>query len=289
MKKYYSFGELLVDYRIYSGLSQAEFASKIDVDIRTVQRWESDQTLVKSEKEEAIIDVTLFPYQLIRNLNASIPIPTYYDFRINKYALTELNEELPKAAWFKQQLENSTDRIRAFDYESDYDYIAKYMEFHKELPNNIKEVIHESAKIIPDMNLIITDDSGYYSGHSLIFPINIKTYNNLKSKKILEKEITVDNLVNYRTQDLIILYGFDLTADSNDNMFYIVNHLFRFLRDLPNQNYLYCTTALRYDTYKLVDNLGLKIVWEEEKEKNNLGLESSRRFQEGNFREFLKE
>ncbi len=288
MKKYYSFGELLVDYRIYSGLSQAEFASKIDVDIRTVQRWESDQTLVKSEKEEAIIDVTLFPYQLIRNLNASIPIPTYYDFRINKYALTELNEELPKAAWFKQQLENSTDRIRSFDYESDYDYIAKYMEFHKELPKNIKEVIRESAKIIPDMNLIITDDSGYYSGHSLIFPINRKTFNNLKSKKILEHEITVDDLVNYKTQDLIILYGFDLTADSNDNMFYIVNHLLRFLRDLPNQNYLYCSTALRYDSYKLVDNLGLKIVWEEEKEKNNLGLESSRRFQEGDFREFLK-
>jgi len=288
MKKYYSFGELLVDYRIYSGLSQAEFASKIDVDIRTVQRWESDETLIKPEKEEAIIDVTLFPYQLIRNLNASIPIPTYYDFRINKYALTELNEELPKAAWFKQQLENSTDRIRAFDYESDYDYIAKYMEFHKELPKNIKEVIRESAKIIPDMNLIITDDSGYYSGHSLIFPINRKTYNNLKSKKILENEITVDDLVNYKMQDLIILYGFDLTADSNDNMFYIVNHLLRFLRDLPNQNYLYCTTALRYDSYKLVDNLGLKIVWEEEKEKNNLGLESSRRFQEGDFREFLK-
>jgi len=288
MKKYYSFGELLVDYRIYSELSQAEFASKIDVDIRTVQRWESDQTLIKPEKEEAIIDVTLFPYQLIRNLNASIPIPTYYDFRINKYALTELNEELPKAAWFKQQLENSTDRIRAFDYESDYDYIAKYMEFHKELPKNIKEVIRESAKIIPDMNLIITDDSGYYSGHSLIFPINRKTYNNLKSKKILENEITVDDLVNYKMQDLIILYGFDLTADSNDNMFYIVNHLLRFLRDLPNQNYLYCTTALRYDSYKLVDKLGLKIVWEEEKEKNNLGLESSRRFQEGDFREFLK-
>jgi len=288
MKKYYSFGELLVDYRKYSGLSQSEFASKIDVDIRTIQRWESDQTLVKPEKEEAIIEVTLFPYQLIRNLNALIPIPTYYDFRINKYALTELNEELPAAEWFKQQLENSTDRIRPFDYESDYDYIAKYMEFHKELPNNIKEVIRESAKIIPDMNLIITDESGYYSGHSLIFPINHQTFNNLKSKKIWENEITVADLVNYKTQDLIILYGFDLTADSNDNMFYIVNHLLRFLRDLPNQNYLYCATALRYDSYKLVDNLGLKIVWEEEKEKNNLGLESSRRFQEGDFRDFLK-
>lgn len=287
MKKYYSFGELLVDYRIYSDLSQTDFASKTDVDIRTVQRWESDQTLVRAEKEEAIIDITLFPYQLIRNLNAMIPIPTYYDFRTNKYALTQLNEELPEAEWFKHQLENSTDRIRHFDYESDYDYIAKYMEFQKELPNNIKEVIRESAKIIPDMNLIITDESGYYSGHSLIFPISKQTFDNLKSKKILENEITVADLVNYKTQDLIILYGFDLTADSNNNMFYIVNHLLRFLRDLPNQNYLYCSTALRYDSYKLVNNLGLKIVWEDEKEKNNLGLEYSRRFQEGDFKDFL--
>ena len=89
MKKYNSIGELLVDYRIFRNISQSDFASKIDVDISTIPRWERTETLVKQEKEEDIVNVTLFPYQLIRNLNALKPIPTYYDFRINKYAITK--------------------------------------------------------------------------------------------------------------------------------------------------------------------------------------------------------
>lgn len=288
MKKYSSFGELLIDYRIYSNESQAEFASQIDVDIRTIQRWESDTTLVKQEKEADIVDVTLFPYQLIRNLNAITPIPTYYDFRINKYALTKLDNKLPEASWFKEQMENKTQRIRQFDFDKDFDYILKYMHFHKKCPKNITRVIDESTKILPEMNLIITDESGFYSGHSLVFPINHKTYKNLKTKRISESEITVSDLSKYQTQDQIIFYGYDITADCNNNMFYLVNQLLRFLRDLSNQNYLYCSTGLRYDTYKLVHNLGLKIIWEDEKEKNNLGLESSLRFQEGDFRDFLE-
>ena len=216
-----------------------------------------------------------------------IAIPTYYDFRINKYALTELNNKLPQASWFREQLENSTDRIRQFNFEKDFDYILKYMESQKAIPNNIKQVIRESTKILPEMNLIITDESGFYSGHSLIFPISIQLYENLRAKKMTENDITVTDVVNYKVQDQIIFYGYDITADSNENMFYIVNQQLRFIRDMPNQNYLYCSTALRYDTYKLVNNLGLKIVWKDEVEKNNLGLEFNRRFQEGDFREFL--
>ena len=166
------------------------------MDIRTVQRWERNETLVKPEKEKEIVDVTLFPYQLIRNLNGAVPIPTYYDFRINKYALTELNNKLPQASWFREQLENSTDRIRQFNFEKDFDYILKYMESQKAIPNNIKQVIRESTKILPEMNLIITDESGFYSGHSLIFPISIQLYENLRAKKMTENDITVTDVVN---------------------------------------------------------------------------------------------
>lgn len=287
MKKYNSIGELFMDFRIFRNLSQTDFATKINVDIRTIQRWERNETLVKQEKEEEIVRVTLFPYQLIRNLNAQTPIPTYYDFRVNKFAITKNNSELPEASWFKSQLENSTQRVRKFDFKKDFDYILRYLRFHKEVPKNIIQVIRESINKLPEMNLIITDQLGFYSGHVLIFPIKKETFQNLKSKKITENEITLSDLVNYKTQDQIFFYGYDITADCNDNMFYIVNQVLRLLRDLPNQNYIYCSTALRYDSYKLVDNLGLKIVWEEAKEKNNLGLEFSRRFQEGNFREFL--
>ena len=288
MRQYHSLGELLVDFRVFSELSQAELASKFDVDIRSIQRWESDQTLIKPDKEEDIVNLTLFPYQLIRNLNAAVPIPTYYDFRINKYALTELTEKLPEASWFKDQMDNFTGRIRRFDYEKDYEYILKYMHFHKSFPNNIRQVIQESIRLIPEMNLIVTDESGFYSGHSLVFPISKRTYERLKSKEISENEITLTDLANYKNQDQIILYGFDITADCNDNIFYLFNQLFRFFRDLRNQNYLYCCTSLRYDSYKLITEFGLKIIWYKDKEKNNLGLEFYRHFQEGDFKKFLK-
>ena len=289
MKQYHSLGELLIDYRTFNNLSQSELASKFDVDIRSVQRWESNQTLVKPDKEKDIVDVTLFPYQLIRNLNAAVPIPTYYDFRINKYALTKIAEELPEASWFKDQMANSTDRIRAFDFEKDFEYILKYMHFHKNIPNNIRQVIRESIRLIPEMNLIVMDESGFYSGHSLVFPIAEQTYNKIKSKEMSENEITITDLVNYKTQDQVILYGFDITANCNDNIFYLFNQLLRSFRDLHNQNYLYCCTSLRYDSHKLITDFGLKVIWQEENEVNNLGLEFYRHFQEGDFREFLKE
>ena len=72
MKKYNSIGELLVDYRKIKQSSQAEFAARLNVDIRTVQRWENGSTLIKPDKEEDIVMETLLPYQLLRNLNARL-------------------------------------------------------------------------------------------------------------------------------------------------------------------------------------------------------------------------
>jgi hypothetical protein len=162
------------------------------------------------------------------------------------------------------------------------------MHFHKNISNNIRQVIRKSIQLIPEMNLIVLDESGFYSGHSLVFPIAKQTYNRLKSKEISENEITVADLVNYKTQNQIIFYGFDITADCNDNIFYLFNQLFRFFRDFRNQNYLYCCTSLRYDSHKLINDFGLKVIWKEEYEINNLGLEFSRHFMEGDFRAFLK-
>jgi len=40
---------------------------------------------------------------------------------------------------------------------------------------------------------------------------------------------------------------------------------------------------------ELSDQIGLKIIWEGERGKNEYGLEVFPRFQEGNFRDFLHE
>ena len=69
MKKYYNLGELLIDYRHFNGVSQSEVASQLDVDIRTVIRWEKGESLLNPEKEKALADITFIPYQVIRNSN----------------------------------------------------------------------------------------------------------------------------------------------------------------------------------------------------------------------------
>jgi transcriptional regulator with XRE-family HTH domain len=287
MKKYEAIGELLMDFRKINNMSQAEFATKLSVDTRTVQRWENGITLIKPEKEEDLVNVTLLPYQLIRNLNASKPIPTFYDFSLRKYSLTQLSNTLPQASFIKANIDRATKRIRTNVFEKDIDYIVKHIQFHKTISKSITKVIEESIKLLPEMNLIITDDSGYYSGHSLIFPIKQDTYEKLKNRKMAEDNLTVEDLVNYKLQTKPIFYGFDITADCNDNIFYLLNQLFRFVRDLPTQNYLYCATPFRKDSYELNEKAGLKIIWEEKKRLNEYGLEISPRFQEGNFKEFL--
>jgi len=200
MKRYDSIGALLIDYRAINGLSQTEFADKINVDTRTVQRWERGVTLVKGDKEEDIVVETLLPYQLIRNLNSAIAIPTYYDFRIRKFSTSELSNELPDARWFIKEFNLTNKNIRRIDYDFDIKYLKKYLEFQKNVPKNILQSIQKAIDILPELNLIVTDDSGYYSGHGIIFPISIDAYEKLKNKEITEDQITPNDLVNYKTQ-----------------------------------------------------------------------------------------
>ena len=289
MIKYNTIGELLIDYRSINKLSQADFAGRLNVDIRTIQRWENGATLIKPEKEEDIVYETLLPYQLIRNLNASVPIPTYYNFSLRKFSLSKLTNTLPDGNWFKRNIDIATKRIRALDYESDIDYIVRYMKFHKKISKSLKQVIQESTRLLPEMNLIITDDSGFYSGHSLIFPLKPEAYEKLRSREINEQDLLVKDLISHRTLDRPIFFAFDITADSNDNIYFVSGQLLRFVRDKPNQNYLFCSIPFRYDNLELSDQLGLKIVWEGEQGVNEYGLEVFPRFQEGNFRDFLSE
>ena len=289
MKKYDSIGELLVDFRKLHKLSQADLAAKLDVDIRTIQRWENGTTLIKPDKEADIIRETLLPYQLVRNLNGSIPIPTFYDFSLRKYSSSDIHFDLPGANWFKEHMNRATDRVRSLDYVRDMDTLASYMRLHKEISGSLREVIREAARLLPGMNLVVLDDSGFYSGHSLIFPIRYGAYEKLRSRQMTEEELCTEDLVDPKLVERPIFYGYDITADCNDNMYYLVGTLLRALQGLPNAYYIYCATPYRYDSFRLNKQLGLKIIWEEPRKKNSYGMEVAPRFQEGNFRDFLTE
>lgn len=290
MKLYHSLGELLHDYRKDTSITQANFAANLNIDIRTVQRWENDETLIKSEKEKDIVLETLLPYQLIRNLNAAVPISTFYDFRLRKYSLTKLNNELPDATWLKARINDFTKRIKTIENELDINHIIKDIknEFQKHTPKPInKNLIQEATKLLPELNLIIKDDSGYYAGHSIVFPINSSTFEKLKNREISEDEIKLKDLVNYKTQKNPIFYNFDITADCNDNIFYIAHHYFNFFLSLQNKDYEYCSFTIRHDSIKLNKQFGLHIAWEDKEMQKARGLEAPPRFYVGNFKEFL--
>lgn len=288
MKKYLSLGELLIDYRTLNKLSQSDLAASLNVDIRTVIRWEKDETLVKPDKEEELAEETFIPYQVIRNLNATITIPTNYDFRIRKYSLAEISNELPETEWLKSQIENPTRRVRVIELESDFDSILRYAQFQHMMkkPFN-RELITKTTKLLPQLNLIIVDDTGYYSGHCVVFSISHKTYERLKNREIKEEDLTIDDITDFRKEPKPVFYFYDVTADCNENIFYMAGVVLRFFKELQHADYIVSSLTHRYDSYALNTYLGLKLFWEDEKTTDILGTETQARFYTGDFKEYL--
>jgi len=291
MKKYTSLGELLIDYRELHIISQADIASKFDVDVRTILRWESNQTLLKSEKENEIAEITFIPHQVIRNLNTTNPIHTFYDFGLRKYSLSPLAILLPEANWIKERIDNLDNKIRPIKTDEDINNIIRYTELQKDSLKTInKQLIKEAVTIFPELNLIVTDVHGNYAGHSLYFPLDFEIYKKIKNQEIMEKDITIKDLVNYKTQSPPVFYCHSITADCNENFFYIIGAVLKFYRDTPlDEDYIYALITARYDSYDMSKDLGVKLIWEDFKQQQKLDLIVPPRLYEGNFNAFLKE
>lgn len=288
MKKYSLLGELLSDYRIINNISQVELAAKMDVDVRTVTRWLANETLIKPEKEKLLVEETFIPSQVIRNLNATVAIPTYYDFRIRKYSLAEISNELPDTEWLKAQIEMPTTRVRAIEFKSDIDSILQCSQFqHNQKKPLNRQLIAEAVKILPDLNLTIVDDMGNYAGHCVVFPLDSETYKKLKGHEISEREITINNLTNFRHGEKTFFHFYDVTADCNENVFYIAGAVLKYFKQIQNEDYIVSSLTHRHDSYVLNNHLGLKIIWEDKKEIDLLGNEIQARFYEGDFKVFL--
>ena len=288
MKKYTSLGDLLIDYRKENELSQAEFASQMNVDVRTVQRWEKDETLIKPEKEKELADDTLLPYQLIRNLNATSPIPTYYDFRIRKYSLTRLNNALPDADWFKERMGELSERIRCIEPENDIEILRRDLKTQKYREDPLRlNLLKRASDFLPELNLIIMDQFGNYSGHSIFFPISDLCYRKLVRREIRPDQIRAEDLVNFRNRERPVFLNYDITADCNDNIFFLAHQILAFFLELPMDDYIFCSYTSRYDSFKVNEQMKMELVWEEPVETDALGLEYHPRFYEGNLNAFL--
>ncbi len=289
MKKYQHLGDLIKEYRHYNRLSQLEFAAQLDVDIRSVIRWEKSESFLGPEKEKTLASITFIPYQVIRNLNTPLQIPTFYDFDLRKYSLTAISKELPNADWIKSRIKISTDRITRIKDKKNIEPIVRFTELQKNPLKTINtQLIWEASQLFPELNMIIQDQSSYYSGHCIVFPLSQETYQKIKNKDIDENQLTSQDLVNYKTQDCPVFYCHSITADCNENVFYIIGAVLKFYQDTPLDNYLFASFTSRYDSHNMIEELGLKTVWEDELIKEKFNLIDAPRLVEGTFDEFLK-
>lgn len=289
MKKYMSLGELLTDYRQFNNVSQADFAAALNVDIRTISRWEKDITLVKFEKEEDLVEQTFIPYQVIRNLNATVPIPTFYDFRLRKYAKDELSNSLPLADWIRTKMDSSTKRLRPVEFDSDYENILRYSKHQYETSKPFsKELIKEAVRLLPELNLVLSDNSGYYSGHIVFFPVNLETNTRLRNREISEEQLTKQDLVAFRNEKVPVFHLIDVSADCSENVFYILGAMLRFFKELKTP-YIYSSFTTRADSYQMNEQAGISLIWEDKEEQARQGLDAPPRFYQGNFDKFLSE
>jgi transcriptional regulator with XRE-family HTH domain len=175
MKKYSSLGELLTDYRKQYNVSQSEFAAALDVDVRSVQRWERDITLVNPAKEKQLVEVTFLPPQLIRNLNSLHPIPVYFDFDIRKYSFMELTNELPDVKWIREKIDVIDEGLKETVFPDDMVMIERYIKERYSGKNLIKrQVVEQGAKLLPQLNQTLKDHSGCYVGHMVVLPLEIR-------------------------------------------------------------------------------------------------------------------
>lgn len=288
MKKFDSIGTLFTGYRNFNNLSQSEFANILNVDLRTVQRWESDLTLIKSEKEEDIVLATLMPYQLIHNLNAAVPIPTYYDFHTRKYSLSQHSNALPKLSWFLDQIHVITENIRTIDFDFDIKHLDHFINTQKRDESYVNhDLIKEAIRLLPELNFVCTGKSGYYSGHCIVLPVKKDTYIKLRNRELSNKDLRAHHLVNYKVLEQPIFYRYDITGDCNDTILYVMAYFFQFFIHLENKNYIMCGYTERDDNYNSNIQVGLKVVWEDKALQKTLGLKEPPRFIEGNFNDYL--
>ncbi len=288
MKKYTSLGELLLDYRKQNNLSQSDLAIQFDVDVRTIIRWEKNETLLKPDKEEEMVDITFIPYQVIRNLNAPVSIPTYYDLNLRRYSLSSISNDLPEADWLSDKRNFKSDRLRTIKFDSDIESIIRCSLYQKEIFKPVKkEIIKKAIQLLPEINVIIYDTSGYYSGHSIFFPLTIDLYKKIRNRTMKEADITINDLVDYKKVENPVFYAYDIQADCNENFYYIGGEIISFFEkfDAP---YTYASYTSRNDTYRINEQIGLSIIWEDKELQQVINSSAPPRLYEGSFLRYFE-
>ncbi|WP_167614883.1 helix-turn-helix domain-containing protein [Maribellus sediminis] len=284
MKKYHTLGEFLVDYRKHRGLTQIDFSAMIEVDVRTVIRWEKNESLIKAEKEKLLIENMGFPHQVIRNLNTEQPIPVYFDFKRWMYSLTLLSSMVRHSKDFIAEEEYHTTRIETIADDKDFEFISYIQKNQKNCSPIPLDVLKTAARLLPGLNLVIREQSGYHGGHVSIFPLKYEVYKKIRDQKMTENELTVSDLARFKDENPEVFYFYSIYSNSLDNSYYLINRMLSYFKKQTPEDYIFAGITFQKLKVQRFREMNMQIIWEKTLDAHP-DLKAT--FISGNFNEFL--
>ena len=284
MKKYHTLGEFLLDFRKHRGLTQIDFSAMIEVDVRTVIRWEKNESLIKAEKEKLLIENMGIPHQLIRNLNTEQPIPVYFDFKRWLYSLSLLSSMVKSSKEFIAEEEYHTTRIETIADDKDFEFIT-YIQKNQKNCNPIPlNVIKKAARLLPELNLVIREQSGFHGGHVSIFPLKFEVFKKIRDQEMSENELSVNDLAQFKDENPEVFYFYSIYSNSLDNTYYLVNRLLSYFKKLVTQDYIFAGITFQELKVQRFREMGMQVEWEKTLEAHP---DRKATFINGNFHKFL--
>jgi hypothetical protein len=208
----------------------------------------------------------------------------YFDFERWLYALTLLSSMVKSSKEFKTDEEYHTSRIVTLSDDKDFDFINYIQKNQKNSKPLGIEVITAAAQILPDLNLVIRDQSGYHGGHISILPLKYESYKKIRDREINENQLTVNDLSRYMDEDPNVFYFYSIYSNSLDNTYYLVNKLLFYFKRPELPDYIFAGITFQKLKVERFREMGFQIIWEQIIEEHP---DQKATFISGNFDEFL--
>ncbi len=284
MKKYSTLGEFLTEYRAYHRISQLDLAAKLDVDVRTVIRWEKNESLVKQEKEKEFVKKLGIPHQVIRNLNSENPIAIYFDFFRRVYSFSRLSQKVSSNSEFIMNPMIDTDRIRLISKEKEVEFITYVQQLSKNNQPLRPQLVMEAARILPDLNLVLYSHSGFCAGHVTVLPVKYSSYLKIRNQEMTEGNLNSSDLTFDLNNSPQVFYYYSIYAESIENAYFLINRIIEHFKKNKYKDYIFAGISYRRTKIDFLQEVGLNVVWEKQLEE---GTENLATFMEGNLDNFI--
>jgi len=190
-------------------MSKNQMSEWVGVVVRTYSRWEKNESKPIDDNLKDLAERTKVPYEVLFRLNQGYP--TLYNIVTRRYAQCPFEKDYVNRKILQEELFDTDEQgyISSISSERDINMVLDSL-FPVYLNSDkvSSEVMRHTFKIFPEMNLIIKDPIGFYSGHVICFPLTLEKYEYLRANKTSEAFLTPEDIIQPPWNEPVALHIF---------------------------------------------------------------------------------